>query len=665
MEEYAGGGTGLPAQPECGDAGSVLREALASEPPTGPLAEYEDREADRLEACVARDPADYIQESDALRGARPAIQCAFLAGLEKAIEKRRLASLPDLEGLFMHVIGPELDGPPPRSGNRLWDPPLRVCWLLDASFRRGAVGPELAESLERTILALAEAGERRGSSDCAQDEQDSLMGPFVGVGGLSFMLLFRYWLWREGARGAAGERFGAALREIVDGYIDGGAGRHTACRHSAIGMFAAAIHRRNPRWLRTIVERVERTREKVPFWAAYVASNALHRDAFGAMWKSYDRFLNGGLLYELGLDAVVDATFRHAALAYFYGLEHADGIFKRFVREARPTTIRRTVAPLALIMRGKAGDEAFDLEKAAGLWREERFAQLDLGIWFRHTPLDKGTAIELYRDYLGRYRGTIDMLAAPVDDLERYAKEFPGETAMCLLRMVEKSRLVDARAVGRIVGRLEEHGGREVDEACGAIREALAARGLYSEGDWGMPERRRAGHGARKGGPGAPGTRPPAGETDGAPPSKTPGPPAHGAADAPAGRETAPAPPRHPLYKSGEIPTMDALMYPVLEVCSDGAARSYGDLADGMSEWLGLPGEQLQKWTRGLTSPVIKSHSRWAAHHLYKAGLLAKEGRGRRTYFQITQKGKKMVADPSITELTTTYLKKNCPRYQK
>ena len=482
METYTGGGVGLPAPPECGDADSVLQGVLVSMPPTGPLAEYEDRAADRLEACVARDPADYIQGSAALGDARPAIQCAFLAGLEKAIQKKRLGSLPDLENLFMHIIGLELDGQSTRSGNGLWDTPLRICWLLDESFRQDAVGPELAESLEMIILALVEAGDRRGSSDCALDE-DSLMGPIAGVGGLSFTLLFRYWLWRGGAKGAAGERFDPALHEIIDGYIDGGAGRHTTCRHLAIGMFAAAIHQRDPGWLRTIVERVERTREKVPFWAAYVAHNTLHRDAFSTLWKSYDRFLNGKVLYKQGLVAVVDATFHHVALAYFYGLDHADGIFKRFVREAEPATIGRTVAPLALIMKGKEGDEAFDLEKVAGLWKEEKFAQLDLGIWFRHTPLDKKTAIGLYRDYLGRYEGTFDILAAPVDDLEKYAKEFPCETALCLLHIVKKSLLVDAQAVGRIVGRLEEYGGREIDDACGAIREALAARGLYSEGD--------------------------------------------------------------------------------------------------------------------------------------------------------------------------------------
>lgn len=138
--------------------------------------------------------------------------------------------------------------------------------------------------------------------------------------------------------------------------------------------------------------------------------------------------------------------------------------------------------PLALIMEGKGDDKAFDLEKLARLWKNERLGQLDLGMWFRHTPLDKRTAIGLYRNYLGLYRGTIDMIAAPVDELEKYAEEFPDETASCLSHMLEKSGLVDDEAVERIVALLEARGGTEVRTACRAIREALAKRGLGLDG---------------------------------------------------------------------------------------------------------------------------------------------------------------------------------------
>lgn len=474
MKTIVDGGAASAAPPESDGADGVLREAVSSRPPTGPLGECEDGTADLLEARVARDPSDYIPKSAMLVGARPAVQYAFIAGMETALRKKRLAALPDLANLFAHIIGRELDDPGLGGRYGQWDPLLRICWLLEASFKRDAVAQEQAESLEGTILALAEAGARRGPPDCP-DERDAVTGAINSVGGLSFMLLFRYWLWRVGS-GDAGKRFDSSLHEIIDGYIDGGSERHTPCRHSAIGLFAVSILQRDPEWLRSVVERLGRTKDKASFWAAYVMSNDLYEEMFGAIWKYYDMFLNGKLLYNRKLDGVVDATFRHVALAYFYGLEHADAIFERFVREAKQAAIERTVMPLALIMEGKEDDDAFDMEKLARLWKNERLGQLDLGMWFRHTPLNKRTAIGLYRDYLGRYRGTIDMLAAPVDELEKYAEEFPGETASCLSRMVEKSRQVDALAVGRIVRLLEAQGRPETAEACRAIREMLAKR---------------------------------------------------------------------------------------------------------------------------------------------------------------------------------------------
>ncbi len=665
IETILGGGAASAAPPGSRSADGVLREAVSSKPPTGPPAEYEDEAADKLEERVARDPADYIPKSAMLKGARPAVQCAFIAGIETALRDKRLAALPDLTDLFMHIIRRELDDPGLGGGYGQWDPLRRICWLLDESFKTDAAGPELAESLEKTILALAEAGARRGPPDCAEYQQDALSGAINGVGGLSFILLFRYWMWqvRAGAEGC--ERFDPVLRRIIDGYVRGEEGHHTTCRHSSIGLFAVAVLQRDPEWFRTIVERMGRTREKASFWAAYVTKSDLSEEAFGAIWKSYDKFLNGKILYNLKLDGVVDTTFHHVALAYFYGLEHADAIFERFVREAKPATIRRTIRPLVLIMKDKGGDDAFDMKKLARLWKEKKFGQLDLGSWFRHTPLDKKTAIGLYRDYLEHYKEAIDMLAAPVDELEKYAEEFPGETASCLSRMVEKSRQVDVRAVGRIVGLLEARGGPGIGEACGAIREALAERGFDAEGGRDAPERRRAGRGMSKRDQETSGARPLAGEArEGAPPPMPAEPAAQGIAGAPAGRPPAPAPPHH-LYKSGKIPLMNGMLYPLLEVCSGSESRALRDLSNDMADWLGLSSEQRERRTEYRRALTIDNRTRRAADHLHRAGLLGKERRGTLVYCKTTPSGKEVVADPSISNLTTTYLKKTYPLYRK
>ncbi len=135
--------------------------------------------------------------------------------------------------------------------------------------------------------------------------------------------------------------------------------------------------------------------------------------------------------------------------------------------------------------------------------------------------------------------------------------------------------------------------------------------------------------------------------------------------DGASGGGTPPPPPRHPLYKSGKIPTMDSMMYPMLLVCSSGGARSFDDLEAEISSWLGLSIEQRQKWTGGVSLPITQNKTREAARHLHKAGLLDKEKRGRLVYCKITQKGEEAVADPGISKLTRTYLKKNYQPYRR
>ena len=124
-------------------------------------------------------------------------------------------------------------------------------------------------------------------------------------------------------------------------------------------------------------------------------------------------------------------------------------------------------------------------------------------------------------------------------------------------------------------------------------------------------------------------------------------------------------PPQHALYKCGRIPTMDDIMYPLLVLCSDGNAKTVAELVAELSDWLALSAKQRQVRTEGGSITRIENHIRRAADHLRRAELFDKEQHGKRgrIRYKITQKSKKMVANPAISELTRTYLSQNCPTY--
>lgn len=123
-------------------------------------------------------------------------------------------------------------------------------------------------------------------------------------------------------------------------------------------------------------------------------------------------------------------------------------------------------------------------------------------------------------------------------------------------------------------------------------------------------------------------------------------------------------PPQHALYKCGRIPTMDEMMYPLLELSSGGKAKTVAELAGKMSDWLDLSAKQRQVRTKG-GRIKIKSDVGFASDHLRRAGLLDKEQRGKhgRIRYKITPKGERMVSNPDISELTRTYMSQNCPSY--
>ena len=125
-------------------------------------------------------------------------------------------------------------------------------------------------------------------------------------------------------------------------------------------------------------------------------------------------------------------------------------------------------------------------------------------------------------------------------------------------------------------------------------------------------------------------------------------------------------PPRHPLHKSGMIPSQNRMMYPLLELCSGGNAKTVDELETELSKWLGLSPKQRQILTKGGWHTRVKSNMGWALAYLYKADLLDRDRyKGKDKYsrvrYTITERGERIVADQSISELSLTYLRRNFP----
>ena len=103
------------------------------------------------------------------------------------------------------------------------------------------------------------------------------------------------------------------------------------------------------------------------------------------------------------------------------------------------------------------------------------------------------------------------------------------------------------------------------------------------------------------------------------------------------------------LHDDG-MPGMYEVMYPILEICSDGRVRSGDGLTGEVADWFDLTPEQRLVPTRGGNQLRIKDRTLWAATHLCRAGLLHRPRRGT---IGITGAGAKLVEDGGVQSIAS------------
>lgn len=462
------------------DVDSIIK-AVCNTRNNDTLRMFEDTMADEFEDIVATNPDDYGPRAMDLAGARPAVQCALFAGLEQSMKKCNAGTVPVALDLASHLLNIDMSGPDAHPVYGQWNIPLRIGWYLNALLVNDAIGLGHKDAVWRIVDALVNAGSLKAPYECSPGEPLPGMDALNTVGGISFILLFRYAVWAR-PNGSDARRLASEVRSAIEAYMKD-RNAHTPCRHSALGVFFSAADYLAPGWLGDLISKATQSEDaKVAFWTSYVAHNGVAPESFKSLLRLYGEFLCGSLLTSPPRRTVLVDTFRHVAMAHFYDVVGADEVLGRFLKSSQPAPTGCAEA-VAQIMVGKADDPDFNKPKLAALWMHPKFASLDLSDWFAVSPLERKETLDLFSRYLDNHTGRLDMVIDPLKDLKGYVAEFPQDVARCLFKITKRSVLVHYPGVKDLLDALHDLENPLVEDLCNATREELALRGFeYDRG---------------------------------------------------------------------------------------------------------------------------------------------------------------------------------------
>jgi restriction system protein len=95
------------------------------------------------------------------------------------------------------------------------------------------------------------------------------------------------------------------------------------------------------------------------------------------------------------------------------------------------------------------------------------------------------------------------------------------------------------------------------------------------------------------------------------------------------------------------IPDFQSLMLPLLEFAGDGQEHSSRDAREHLAGVFSLSASERAELLPSGRQPVFDNRVAWAKTFLQQAGLLFSP---RRAYFQITERGRQILAEPSGSE---------------
>ena len=399
--------------------------------------------ADEFGAYVRNNALECSKRAADLGSAHPHIQHKLFMGLYDAVQADERIEWRSAIQLIKHVIGrwfktrdhagSSESGPGAESSQQ---PPLSLFWLIEEGLKKDALGFDLKVEVWSVVEDLVKIGTADVEYSEYPDKTSALTMSLNSFNGTSFHIIYQYaaWCQRHGNEQILVPEAKAAFDSYLDEKMP-----HTASRHAVLGVFLPGLHYLDQEWAKLMLPKMRHSlKTKIAFWDGYVSGRQMYSYMFGDLWEWYDEFVNEDLVQNSELARIHESTIGHVMLAYFYDLPNSDGIVEKFLEKQYGEAIERCVQQMSFVLIGKVDDPKFNKAKLVGLWKHRAFKESNLSMWFINTPLDRETAVALYRDHVKQYTGKINMSYDPVYKLAEYAEDCPSEVAECLEVLIDR-----------------------------------------------------------------------------------------------------------------------------------------------------------------------------------------------------------------------------------
>ena len=354
-----------------------------------------------------------------------------------------------------------------------------ACMLIERGLKNDLVGFGMRRRVWAVLEALADVGAGNAEEEEYPGRKSALDMSLNDINGVSLHAVCQYVAWCK-RNGGEEKAVAPEARRVLDSYLDKRGG-HTVARHAVLGMFLPSFYHMDRDWAVTMLSKITSDKKtKIAFWDGYISQNHVHPHVFKGLLPWYGEFLGKNLIRGMDDGRPYESTVVHAMLAYFYGLEGADGLVEKMLANGGREAAEACASQVGFIVKGKEDDDGFDKKKLAKLWKDPSLGQCDLTVWFVNSPLDGRQSVSLYRDYIKGYRGASNPVYDPIDTLGKHAGDFPIEVAECLDMLLDRSGSYVPDRMRSVLERAIGANNRTAYEKCRAAIEKASQKGR----DW-------------------------------------------------------------------------------------------------------------------------------------------------------------------------------------